>query len=72
MTNDNNEFKTKHGRGRPKGDSARERIVGVRFSKDELDMIEHLMVESGDNMTEIMRKALQVYYPIRLNQLRYE
>lgn len=56
-------------RGRPREEKARRRVVGVRFDDEELAMIEHLEIETGESMTEIVRKAIRTYYPIRLSRL---
>lgn len=59
----------RRGRGRPREDMARRRVCGVRFDEEELDMIEHLEIETGQNMTEIVRKALRTYYHIQISRL---
>lgn len=59
----------RRGRGRPVEADARRKIVSVRFNEAELDMIEHLEIETGMNATEIIRKAVRTLYPIELNRL---
>ena len=59
----------KRKRGRPLHDKARRKISGVRFDDEEQAMIEHLEIETGMNMTEIIRKAVRTYYPIQINKL---
>ena len=55
----------KRGRGRPpmKGD-ARKNTHTVRFDAEEEAMLNHLEIESDDNKSDIMRKALRTYYQI--------
>jgi hypothetical protein len=48
---------------------ARNKISAVRFDDEERAMIEHLEIETGMNMTEIVRKALRTYYPIQVRKL---
>lgn len=67
MTNDNDA--QKRGRGRPRTDGARRKTTGIRFDDEERAMIEHLEIETGMNMTEIVRKALRTYYPIQVKKL---
>lgn len=59
----------KRGRGRPRTDGARRKISAIRFDDEERAMIEHLEIETGLNMTEIVRKALRTYYPIQVKKL---
>lgn len=67
MESENNNLKRK--RGRPPRDNARRKTSGIRFDAEERAMIEHLEIETGMNMTEIVRKALRTYYPIQINKL---
>lgn len=67
MESENNDLKRK--RGRPPHEKARRKISGVRFDDEEQAMIEHLEIETGMNMTEIIRKAVRTYYPIQINKL---
>ena len=64
-----NDVEEKRGRGRPREEGARRKIVGIRFDDEELAMIEHLEIETGESMTDIVRKAIRTYYPIRLSRL---
>lgn len=59
----------KRGRGRPKKNESRRKVTGVRFDEEEQAMLEHLEIETGMNMTEIVRKALRTYYPIQVKKL---
>jgi hypothetical protein len=56
-------------RGRPPHDNARRKVNGIRFDAEEQAMIEHLEIETGMNMTDIIRKAVRTYYPIQINKL---
>ena len=64
--NDKNEMK--RGRGRPRKEGSRRKVTSIRFDDDEKSMIEHLEIETGMNATEIIRKALRLYYPIESNK----
>ena len=66
---DRRDDEVKRGRGRPKTGTARNKISAVRFDDEERAMIEHLEIETGMNMTEIIRKALRTYYPIQVRKL---
>lgn len=54
----------KRGRGRPKKMESRKNTHTVRFDSEEESMLNHLGVESDDNISDIMRKALRTYYRI--------
>ncbi len=56
-------------RGRPLKDGARRRFLGVRLTDDEADMLSHLGIEFGLSPSEIMRKALRMYYNYMINRL---
>ena len=49
-------------RGRPKKSESYRNIHSVRFDDDEEAMLRHLEVESDDNKSDIIRKALRKYY----------
>lgn len=63
---DEKEDKPKRGRGRPpmKGDG-RKNTHTVRFDVEEEAMLNHLEIESDDNKSDILRKALRTYYQIK-------
>lgn len=63
---DKNEVK--RGRGRPRVEGSRRKVTCVRFDDEEKNMIEHLEIETGMNATDIIRKALRLYYPIESNK----
>ena len=57
--------KISRGRGRPKKvGEVRKNTHTVRFDNDEEAMLNHLGVESDDNISDILRKALRTYYKI--------
>lgn len=60
---------SKRKRGRPPHENARRKTSGIRFDDEERAMIEHLEIEMGMNMTDIVRKAIRTYYPIQINKL---
>lgn len=62
MINDNNEFKTKRGRGRPKkieGDLVRQ-VVWI--TEEKKDMLDEMMIASGKSKSDLIRRMIQVYY----------
>lgn len=52
----------KRGRGRPRKETAKRKQFNMRFTDDENDMLNHLSIETDDNKTDVMRKALKFYY----------
>lgn len=63
------EDKIKRGRGRPLRDGARRRVRGVRFDDDEEAMLEHLEIEFGMSISDIIRKAVRIYYNMMVKRL---
>ena len=53
------------GRGRPKKEESCKNVHTVRFDDDDEAKLDHLIVEEGGNTSEIMRKALRMYYGFR-------
>ena len=53
------------GRGRPRKSDNRRNSHTFRFDDEEETMLKHLEVESDDNKSDIMRKALRTYYKIQ-------
>jgi hypothetical protein len=53
----------KRRRGRPvkKGDGNNVRL-DVRIGQDEKDALEHMLIESDRNKSEIIRRAIMLYY----------
>ena len=64
----NDKIEGKRGRGRPRIEGSRRKVTCVRFDDEEKSMIEHLEIETGMNATDIIRKALRIYYPIQSNK----
>ena len=65
MIREDEEQQFKRGRGRPKIDSSRRNAHTIRFNDEEEAMLAHLGVESDDNKSDILRKALRTYYKIQ-------
>ena len=59
----------KRGRGRPLQEGSRRRVRGVRFDDEEEAMLEHLEIEFGMNLTDIIRKAVRLYYNMMIKRL---
>ena len=53
----------RRGRGRPvpKGRGNTERLE-VRISREERDALDHMLIESDKNKSELVRKAIMLYY----------
>lgn len=60
---------SKRGRGRPLVDGSRRKIRSVRFDEEEESMLEHLEIEFGMSITDIIRKAVRVYYNVMSKRL---
>lgn len=58
------EVEEKRKRGRPKMDDSHKNVHTVRLSDDDEALLTHLEVESDDNKSDILRKALRAYYKI--------
>ena len=59
----------KRGRGRPPLNKARKNTHTVRFDEEEEMMIRHIEVETGVNISEIIRKAVRMFYNFRVGKL---
>lgn len=55
----------RRGRGRPREDGALRNAHTLRLNDDDEAMLAHLEVESDDNKSDILRKALRMYYKIQ-------
>lgn len=62
MVDRDGEALNRRGRGRPRYENARRMVRGVRFDGDEEAMLEHLEIEFGMNISDIIRKAVRFYY----------
>lgn len=52
-------------KGRPIREDSRRKVHTVRFDDEEEAMLSHLEIESDDNKSNILRKALRMYYKIQ-------
>lgn len=59
----------KRGRGRPPLDKARNNTHTVRFDEEEEAMIRHIEIETGINISDIIRKALRIFYNFKFGRL---
>ena len=56
------------GRGRPLKDGAKRIRFDMLMGESEDDMLKHLTIETDMSKSEIMRKALTVYYNIKMRR----
>ena len=68
MTREDEE-QPKRGRGRPKKGSGNDSRLEVRIGPEERAAIEHMLIESDKSKSELVRKALMMYY--RTNRGRW-
>lgn len=62
MNGKNDVIAVKRGRGRPKkGDGVGDRL-DIRIGSGEKTALEHMLVESDRTKSEIVRKAIMLYY----------
>ena len=52
----------KRGRGRPKKGVGNDGRLEVRIGPDERAALEHMLIESDKSKSELVRKALMMYY----------
>lgn len=52
----------KVGRGRPVVGNGVGNRLDIRIGKDEKDALEHMVIESDKNKSELVRKAIMLYY----------
>lgn len=52
----------RRGRGRPRKRDDNSMRFEMRLSKDELEMLEHMENESDKSKSDLMRRALLLYY----------
>lgn len=65
----NNE-EIKRGRGRPKEENTYRNVHTLRLDDDDESKLMHIIVEDGGSRSDIMRKALRLYYTVRSNKWR--
>lgn len=59
----------KRGRGRPKKGSGFEERLEIRIGPGEQEAIDHMLIESDRSKSEIIRRAIMLYY--RMNKGRW-
>ena len=59
----------KRGRGRPPIEKARKSTHTVRFDEEEEMMIRHIEIETGVNISEIIRKAVRMFYNFKVGRI---
>ena len=59
----------KRGRGRPPIEKARKNTHTVRFDEEEEMMIRHIEIETGVNISEIIRKAVRMFYNFKVRRM---
>ena len=57
------------GRGRPPIEKARKNAHTVRFDEEEEMMIRHIEIETGVNISEIIRKAVRMFYNFKVGRM---
>lgn len=63
------EDKIKRGKGRPCIEKARNNMHTVRFDEEEEAMIRHIEIETGVNISDIIRKAVRMFYNFKFGKL---
>lgn len=61
--------KVVRGRGRPPLDKTRKNTHTVRFDEEEEAMIRHIEIETGINISDIIRKAIRMFYNLKFSKL---
>jgi hypothetical protein len=56
-------------RGRPTLDKTRKNTHTVRFDEEEEAMIRHIEIETGVNISDIIRKAVRMFYNFKFGRL---
>ena len=59
----------KRGRGRPPIDGARKNTHTVRFDEEEESMIRHMEIEMDENISDIIRKSVRMFYNFKFGRL---
>lgn len=63
------EDKIKRGRGRPPLNNTRKSMHTVRFDDEEEAMIQHIEMEMDINISDIIRKAVRMFYNFKFRKL---
>ena len=61
--------KVVRGRGRPPIEKTRKNAHTVRFDEEEEMMIRHIEIETGVNISEIIRKAVRMFYNFKVGRM---
>lgn len=61
--------KIKRGRGRPPLNNTRKSTHTVRFDDEEEAMIQHIEMETDINISDIIRKAVRMFYNFKFGRL---
>ena len=59
----------KRRRGRPPIEKARKNVHTVRFDEEEEAMIRHIEIETGIHISDIIRKAIRLFYNFKFGKL---
>ena len=59
----------KRGRGRPPIDSSRKNMHSIRFDDEEEAMIRHMEIEMDENISDIIRKSVRMFYNFKFGRL---
>lgn len=59
----------KRGRGRPPLNNTRKSTHTIRFDEEEEAMIRHIEVEMDINISDIIRKAVRMFYNFKFRKL---
>jgi len=63
------EDRMKRGRGRPPLNNTRKSTHTIRFDEEEEAMIRHIEVEMDINISDIIRKAVRMFYNFKFRKL---
>ena len=59
---------TKHVRGRPKKEGSIDGRLEIRIGPEEKAALEYMLIESDKTKSELVRRALMLYYNINYNK----
>lgn len=48
--------------GRPKSDNPKHKIIAARLDKETLDQLDELMRQTGQSLSEIIRRGIRIQY----------
>ena len=58
----------KHARGRPKKEGSIDGRLEIRIGPEEKAALEHMLIESDKTKSELVRRALMLYYNINYDK----